>query len=128
MAETLPCFLLNVRKWLCSDTVRRLHRMGGRGVNAYLFLLCEAWLQTPQGTLPNDEDQLIEMARVTPTEWTEIWPVLQPKFRSDGNGRIYNEELLAEAKGTQMKRYAGRSGWSTKRRKDQADRARKLKT
>lgn len=127
MAENLPCFLLNVRKWLCSDTVRRLHRAGGRGVNAYIFLLCEAWLQTPQGTLPNDEDLLIEMARITPKEWAEVWPILEPKFMSDGNGRIYNEELLAEAKGTQMKRYAGQSGWSEKRRKSQASRARKLK-
>lgn len=102
--------------------------MGGRGVNAYIFLLCEAWLQTPQGTLPNDEELLIEMARVTTREWTEIWPVLSRKFVSDGNGRIYNEELIAEAKGTEMKRYAGRSGWSHKRKKAQAGRARKLKT
>lgn len=128
MAENLPCFLLNVRKWLCSDTVRTLHRMGGRGVNAYMFLLCEAWLQTPTGSLPNDEEVLIELARVTPDEWSEFWPVLTRKFISDGNGRIYNEELVAEAKGTEMKRYAGKSGWSTKRRSAQSVRAKKLKT
>lgn len=97
--------------------------MGGRGVNAYMFLLCEAWLQTPQGTLPNDEVLLIEMARVSTAEWSEIWPVMRHKFISDGNGRIYNEELVAEAKGKEMKRYAGRSGWSIKRRKQQAKRA-----
>ncbi|HEX2879855.1 MAG TPA: hypothetical protein VHO25_10025 [Polyangiaceae bacterium] len=102
--------------------------MGGRGVNAYIFLLCEAWLQTPQGSLPNDEAVLIELARVTPSEWAEFWPVLSSKFISDGNGRIYNQELAAEAKGSGMKRYAGGSGWSKKRREDQASRARKLKT
>lgn len=128
MAEALPCFLLNVRKWLCSDTVRKLHRMGGRGANAYMFLLCEAWLQTPQGTLPNDEDELMDLARVTPTEWREIWPVLQRKFVSDGNGRIYNEELMNEAEERQMKSYAGKKGWSKKRRKAQAGRAKTLKT
>jgi len=102
--------------------------MGGRGVNAYMFLLCEAWLQTPTGSLPNDEEVLIELARVSPSEWEEFWPVLKQKFIPDGNGRIYNQELVAEAKGTEMKRYAGRRGWTTKRREAQAHRAKKLKT
>lgn len=101
--------------------------MGGRGVNAYLFLLCEAWLQAPTGSLPNDEDILIEYARITRAEWEQFWPVMQHKFISDGNGRIYNSELIAEAEGLEMKRYAGKAGWSEDRRKAQAKRARGLK-
>lgn len=112
MAENLPCFLLNVRKWLCSDTVRTLHRMGGRGVNAYMFLLCEAWLQEPPGSLPNDEDLLIEMARVTSSEWAQIWPVLKPKFEQNGDGRIHNAELNREAQARAVKQRAGKSRWS----------------
>lgn len=122
MPESLPCFLLNVRKWLCSDTVRKLHRMGGRGVNAYLFLLCEAWLQTPTGSLPNDEDLLIEFARVSQKEWDQIWPVMKHKFISDGNGRLFNDELVNEANNHGMKVFAGKKGWTKQRRKDQSDR------
>lgn len=126
MAETLPCFLLNVRKWLCSDTVRALHRMGGRGVNAYMFLLCESWLQTPAGSLPNDEDLLIEFARVSQSEWNQIWPVLRHKFPNNGNGRLFNEELKKEAKTLSAKRKAGESGWTEERRKTQARHAKGL--
>jgi uncharacterized protein YdaU (DUF1376 family) len=96
--------------------------MGGRGVNAYLFLLCEAWLQTPQGTLPNDEDLLIEMARVSQKEWRELWPVICHKFQTNGDGRLHNVELKAEAKGISQRRYAGASGWTPERRKAQGKR------
>jgi uncharacterized protein YdaU (DUF1376 family) len=96
--------------------------MGGRGVNAYLFLLCEAWLQTPSGSLPNDEDLLMELARVTQPEWDAIWPVIKPKFISDGNGRLYNTMLKQEAKGVTQRQHAGKSGWTEERRKQQARR------
>lgn len=127
LAENLPCFLLNVRKWLCSDTVRNLHRMGGRGVNAYMFLLCEAWLQTPAGSLPNDEELLIELARVSRSEWEQIWPIMQHKFTENGDGRLHNVELKNEAKARQSKRKAGQSGWTLTRRNGQAERIRKTK-
>src|SRR5687767_5036594 len=86
--------------------------MGGRGVNAYMFLLCEAWLQTPPGSLPNDEEILMELARVTPAEWKEIWPILQPKFEKNGDGRIHNLELHKEAQARAVKQKAGKSRWS----------------
>ena len=86
--------------------------MGGRGVNAYMFLLCEAWLQDPPGSLPNDEDLLMEMARVTPDEWRVIWPVLKPKFELNGDGRIHNMELHKEAQARTVKQKAGKSRWS----------------
>lgn len=127
MAETLPCFLLNVRKWLCSDTVRTLHRMGGRGASAYMFLLCEAWLQDPTGSLPNEEEALIEMARVSKDEWEKFWPVLQKKFPENGDGRLYSMELKAEAKARESKKRAGSSGWTAARRNGQADRVKKTK-
>jgi uncharacterized protein YdaU (DUF1376 family) len=85
--------------------------MGGRGVNAYMFLLCEAWLQDPPGSLPNDEDLLIELARVTPKEWQEIWPILKPKFQLNGDGRIHNTELHKEAQTRVVKQKAGKSRW-----------------
>lgn len=99
--------------------------MGGRGVNAYMFLLCEAWLQEPQGSLPNDEAILIELARVTPDEWREIWPVLKPKFEQNGDDRIHNMELHKEAQTRAIKQKAGRSGWTKTRRTKQGERVKK---
>ena len=96
--------------------------MGGRGVNAYLFLLCEAWLQKPQGSLPNDEDLLIEMARVSSNEWREVWPIMRHKFKLSGDGRLHNVELKTEAKGITQRRHAGASGWTLERRQAQAER------
>lgn len=96
--------------------------MGGRGVSAYMFLLCEAWLQNPTASLPNDEDLLIEMARVSQQEWDQYWPIMKHKFESDGNGRLYNQELLSEAQTHDAKRKAGAAGWSKSRRKKQAAR------
>lgn len=127
MAEALPCFLLNVRKWMCSDTVRTLHRMGGRGVSAYMFLLCEAWLQTPPGSLPNDEELLIEFAKISRSEWKEVWPIMQHKFIENGDGRLYNALLQQEAKGITQRQEAGKSGWSEERRKEQAQRIARTK-
>lgn len=101
--------------------------MGGRGVNAYMFLLCEAWLQTPTGSLPNDEDLLIEFARVTQGEWDQIWPVMKHQFKSDGNGRLYNIMLKQEAKGVTQRQHAGKSGWTEERRKQQGQRMKRTK-
>jgi uncharacterized protein YdaU (DUF1376 family) len=45
------------------------------------------------GTLPDDEKQLRELARVTPAEWRKAWPFVEPKFpRVPGGGRR-NERL-----------------------------------
>lgn len=85
-----PAFQWYVRDWLCSPTVRELHRRKDRSVAAYFFLLNEAWLQEPQATLPNDPDALADLARVTREEFDSFWPILKSLFESDGNGRIYN--------------------------------------
>lgn len=101
--------------------------MGGRGASAYMFLLCEAWLQDPTGSLPNEEAALIEMARVSKEEWEQFWPVLQKKFPENGDGRLYSMELKAEAKARESKKRAGASGWTITRRKGQAERAKTAK-
>jgi hypothetical protein len=43
-----------------------------------------------------------------------------PNFQSDGNGRIFNARLKKEADFIAAKSFAGKSGWTTKRRKKQA--------
>ena len=89
-----PAFSFYVRDWLCSDTVRSLHRNGGRGVSAYVYLLCESWLQVPTATLPDDRDLLAELARVDRAEFDKLWPIMEHQFISDGNGRLFHERLM----------------------------------
>jgi hypothetical protein len=55
-----------------------------------MYLLCEAWLEDPAGTLPNDEAELISAARLTPEQFAIIWPQISHEFESDGNGRLFN--------------------------------------
>ncbi len=101
--------------------------MGGRGVNAYMFLLCEAWLQNPTGTLPNDEDLLLEFARITRPEWEQFWPVMQHKFVENGGDLLYSVELMNEAQNYELKRFAGKQGWTDERREKQSKRMKKMK-
>src|SRR6202012_4917000 len=95
-----PAFSFYVRDWLCSNAVSKLHskaysktgnNLCSRGVGAYVFLLCQAWLQEPIGTLPSDDTELADLARVSLEEWHALKPLLMPAFKHDENGRLYNE-------------------------------------
>lgn len=120
-----PAFSFYVRDWLCSKTVSKLHskstsKLHSRGLNAYIFLLCEAWLDTPQATLPDDDDELATLARVTPEEWQVIKPTLMLAFKKDERtGRLFNERLLHEANKQLTRKQNGSKGGS----KTQANRA-----
>ena len=118
-----PAFSFYVRDWLCSNTVSKLHsksyskhgsNLCSRGINAYLFLLLQSWLQEPSGTLPSDDVELCDLARVTPEEWTELKPLIMPCFKENGSGRIYNERLMVEVIKQQNRSKAGSKGGNTK--------------
>jgi uncharacterized protein YdaU (DUF1376 family) len=109
-----PAFLLYVRDIISSDTIERLHEEDPRGVAAYLYLLCKSWIQDPPATLPDDQKELRRMARLTPEEWARIWPIMSPKFVSDGNGRLYNERLHSTWERQQERRTSGRKGGKSK--------------
>lgn len=115
-------FLLDIDDWLGSFTVEE---MSGDQVKAYLYLLCRAWHETPIATLPNDDAKLARMARVSPEQWECIKPEILAQFKTNGNGRIYNERLKQEADYCSTKSFAGRAGWTAARRKEQSDRAKK---
>ena len=104
----LPCFLFNVRDWLCSPSVAR---MTDKQVRVYLNLLCYSWLENPRATLPNDQAQLAQLARLSEEEWNEIKGPILAKFISDGNGRIFNERLMEESDYNDKKRRAGKARW-----------------
>jgi uncharacterized protein YdaU (DUF1376 family) len=88
-----PAFQFYVRDWLCS---RKVFSMSGDSVKAYVYLLCEAWLQEPRATLPMDEKELAEMARIDVQKWRTISAEVMPCFTEQKIGdfsRFVNEKL-----------------------------------
>ncbi len=126
-----PAFSLYVRDWLCSKTVTKLHsksyskdangcgsNLYSRGVAAYLYLLCEAWLETPRGTLPDDDLELASLARVSVEEWAALKSILMVQFQpltdKQFPGRIFNERLVFESNKQLIRSKSGSKGGSKK--------------
>jgi uncharacterized protein YdaU (DUF1376 family) len=80
-----PYLPLYVKDWLCS---RKVLAMPGPAVKAYVYLLCEAWRQDPRATLPNDDFELMSMARCEESEWMLIKPIVMERFFEDEKGRL----------------------------------------
>lgn len=111
-------FLFDVADWLSSITVEE---MSGDAVKAYVYLLCRSWHETPIATLPNDQVRLARMAKLSLPEWDGIKDEVLPQFQHDeANDRLFNARLRKEAEYCAAKSFAGKSGWTTKRRKKQA--------
>jgi uncharacterized protein YdaU (DUF1376 family) len=93
--QKVPQFPLFVRNWLCS---RKILQMSGDAVKAYAYLLCEAWLQVPRATLPNNDAELSSMARVSLDKWLTIKSDVLLNFNvgtcEEHLGRLYNELQL----------------------------------
>lgn len=108
-----PAFSFYVRDWLCSKTVSKLHsKPSSKGVSAYLYLLCSAWLEDPPATLPNDDDQLAGYARLSRAEWDALKPDIIHQFTVNSEGRLVNERLMAEWKKQVLRKSAGSKGGS----------------
>jgi uncharacterized protein YdaU (DUF1376 family) len=95
-APYLPLFILN---WLSS---RHVLAMPGNCVKVYVYLLCESWGQTPRATLPNDDSELLSMARCSAEEWLLIKPVVMERFLmgncQEHQGRLYDPFLLEQSR------------------------------
>lgn len=96
--------------------------MSGDAVKAYVYLLAEAWLQDDRATLPDDDEELASLARISMEKWHEIKHEVMQVFSSSDSGehagRIVNERQYEihrisiakqrlnnkNAKRTQMKR------------------------
>lgn len=106
-----PAFSFYPRDWLCSRIIPKLHTHGGRGVSAYMYLLCESWLEIPPATLPADHHQLATLARVSLDEFEELWPILKDAFEPlEYSDRIYSPRLLQEYEKQQNRRNRGSAG------------------
>lgn len=110
-------FLFDVDDWLGSFTVEE---MSGEAVKAYMYLLCRSWHETPTATLPNDDARLARMAKLNLEQWDIVRDEVLPNFQVGADGRIFNARLKKEADYCAAKSFAGKSGWTTKRRKKQA--------
>lgn len=114
-----PAFSFYVRDWLCSNTVSKLHskalsksgsNLYARGVNAYLFLLLQSWIQEPSCTLPDDDVELADLARVSTEEWEVLKVIIRPAFQKDTTGRLFNERLMQEHDKQQKRKASGGLG------------------
>jgi uncharacterized protein YdaU (DUF1376 family) len=76
------------------DLLRDTSHLRAPGMGAYLLLLFHHW---STGELPNDDDQLAAIARLTRGEWKKMRPIIE-KFFQPGwvHGRVLDD--LADAK------------------------------
>jgi uncharacterized protein YdaU (DUF1376 family) len=94
------------------DLLRDTGHLRALLIGAYLLLLFHHW---STGALPDDDDQLSAIARMSPAEWRKSRPILERFFQQPGwrHGRV--EEDLASAKQSYEKRAkAGAEGGKAK--------------
>lgn len=87
--------------------------MTTKEVGAYILLLANSWIQEDQCFLPDDENILMRIARMTKEEWDGSAIAVLKKFKKK-NGKIYNTRLLKELekqeKYQKTKSESGKSG------------------
>lgn len=89
-----PAFQFYPQDFLTSLTVQT---MSPEEVGAYCLLLFNSWIQSPQATLPNNEDLLRVLCRLSPEQWERSRGKILSKFvESDCGEYIYNPRLFAE--------------------------------
>lgn len=88
-----PAFSFYPKDFVSSPKVAA---MTTQEVGAYVLLLCAAWVGDPQGHLPDDDELLRRIARMTADEWRASKALLMSCFEPDGHGRLYNKRLLRE--------------------------------
>lgn len=109
MVEKSPAFQFYPKDWLSSWRVQSMtpEQRGG-----YIQLLCHAWLQNPQGTLPDDPEILAQMSGLN-DRWTTVGQSLIDMFDQSENhpGRLEHSRLQKElARHQKRKSDASRAG------------------
>jgi len=93
MAGKRPYFPFYVADF-ASDAV--VTAMTTEQVGAYILLLCMAWQQNPQGSLPDDDRALARWAGLQPRRWNAIKAGVLAAFRKQGD-RWVQKRLTEEA-------------------------------
>ena len=113
-----PAFQFYVRDWLCS---RKVSTMSGDCIKAYMYLLCEAWLNEPRATLPNDDEELASMARLELNVWMSIKHTVLGCFKTgecdEHRGLLYSERLLEISRNYESKKRLGNKNAKATRNK-----------
>lgn len=68
--------------------------MTGDEVKAYLYLLCESWLECPRATLPNEDEDLAKMAQLSQEKWIKMKDKIMANFVLNNEGRLVNDKLF----------------------------------
>lgn len=91
-----PAFLLYTGDFLSSPDVQL---MEAHEVGAYCLLLFNSWQSDQPGYLPNDEDRIRRIARLSVEQWASSRHLLLTKFpvALANPARRYNPRLVAEA-------------------------------
>jgi uncharacterized protein YdaU (DUF1376 family) len=79
-----------------SDTMRLTTEQHG----AYLLLLMEHWIAE---SLPDDEEELSLIARMSIERWRECWVKLEKFFTKKG-GKLYNNRVVSEIEKAKSRR------------------------
>jgi len=93
MTELSPAFSFYPKDFVSSPKVQA---MTPAEIGSYVLLLCAAWVGDPQGYLPEDDELLRRITRMSPDEWRVARPLIMACFECDGDGRVYNKRLLRE--------------------------------
>lgn len=70
--------------------------MSTLAVGAYILLLCKAWQSDPPGSLPNNDQTLARLARLSAVEWAEVSAAVLACFELRPDGRLHQARLRAE--------------------------------
>lgn len=94
MASKRPYFPFYVHDFAADPVVSA---MTAEQVGAYILLLCMAWQQEPQGSVPDDDATLARWCRLPPKRWKAIKAGVMSAFRKYGS-RYVQKRLTEEAK------------------------------
>jgi hypothetical protein len=71
-------------------------------------------LQEPRATLPDDDVELADLARVSADEWKAIKPIIMPALQQLPSGRWFSPRQMEESEKQDKRKSAGSKGGSQK--------------
>lgn len=98
------------------DYLRKTTHLRAAGHGAYLLLIIHYW---STGGLPNDDDQLAAIARMSSADWRKMRPTIQKFFEDGWKHERIEEELVEAQKKYEARVQAGRKGGKAKARDKQ---------
>ena len=108
MKDKVPAFLFYPTDWISNPHIKA---MTDQQYRAYHLLLCSAWLNDPQATLPNDDFALARCAEVAIDTWEQIKKPVLARFQLNGDGRLHHAKLTRVLHDARQKYTASKIRW-----------------